>query len=65
MVSEPPVAYCTRLSDNTPSRRSMNPAAANLWGFSSLAAMILKRSWVADQGLANLLGGGLGAIRFS
>jgi hypothetical protein len=29
-VSEPPVATCTRISNNTPSRRSMNTAAANL-----------------------------------
>jgi hypothetical protein len=29
-VSEPPGANRTRISENTPSRRSMNPATANL-----------------------------------
>jgi hypothetical protein len=33
-VSEPPVANRKRLSDNTPSRRLMNPAAVNLLGLS-------------------------------
>jgi hypothetical protein len=60
MVSEQPGANRTRISDNTSSRRSMNPATANLWGFSSLAAMSLKRSWVADWGYAYLREGGLG-----
>jgi hypothetical protein len=30
MMSQPPVANCTRIPYNTSSKRSMNPAAANL-----------------------------------